>query len=265
MDEDATRPWWDPLRRRPGERLKFNAVMLVVGVLGYGFLLANVQREAVAAIRAAGGRVHYGWQVGNPAAVADSRPIWRRWVGDRLGPDYFETVVGAFVVVPWDEALIEGVGKLNRLKFLGIGGPLTDDGLYHLRGLTSLKALHLESPQLTAVGLESLQSLTGLEDLFIPQMPIDDRGLASLIRLETLRKLVIGRGDRITDEGMVHLAELPSLECLSITDASVTDAGLASLSRLTRLRSLDLRNSKVTDAGLDALRRSVPSLQDVGR
>ena len=188
--------------------------------------------------------------------MKDSRPQWRRWLGDRLGTDFFEDVVDVYLGLRSKDAGMESVGRLDRLEHLVVGDQLSDAGLVHLRGLTRLKTLYLESYAITGAGLKNLEGLTRLERLDFCFVPVDDAGLAHLKGLSSLKALSIPVGDRVTDAGLAHLEGLSSLEVLHITDSLITDAGLASVARLTRLKELNLRGSKITDAGIGALRQS---------
>ncbi len=87
METPRKRPWWRYLR------LSVRGLMLVVlavgGCLGWWLHLARVQRQAVAAIRAAGGSITYEWDVpGDP-----STPGWRRWVAEHVDVDLTSNVV----------------------------------------------------------------------------------------------------------------------------------------------------------------------------
>jgi hypothetical protein len=81
METPRKRPWWRYLR------LSVRGLMLVVlavgGCLGWWLHLARVQRQAVAAIRGAGGTISYERDVpGDP-----STPGWRRWVAEHVDVD----------------------------------------------------------------------------------------------------------------------------------------------------------------------------------
>ena len=60
------------------------------------------------------------------------------------------------------------------------GPKVTDAGLEHLKGLTSLTELVLQSEQITDVGLEQLKGLTGLTELNLGNTKITDAGLAEI-------------------------------------------------------------------------------------
>ena len=51
-----------------------------------------MQRDALAAIRKAGGSVQYDWQYKDGGRIADGKPRGPKWLADRLGPDYFDTI-----------------------------------------------------------------------------------------------------------------------------------------------------------------------------
>ena len=68
-------------------------VLAVGGCLGWWLHLARVQRQAVAAIRAAGGSITYEWDVPG----APSTPGWRRWVAEHVDVDLTSNVVEAWL------------------------------------------------------------------------------------------------------------------------------------------------------------------------
>src|SRR4051794_7832725 len=82
--------------------LSLRALMLLVLVLGGGLgwvaHRAAVQRRAVAAIEAAGGRVFYDWDLSDGVAKPPgTRRTWLKWLCDRLGPDYFGDITSVFL------------------------------------------------------------------------------------------------------------------------------------------------------------------------
>jgi outer membrane protein assembly factor BamB/uncharacterized protein YjbI with pentapeptide repeats len=81
---------------------------------------------------------------------------------------------------------------------------VTDAGLVHLQGMTSLTGLSLVGTQITDAGLEQLKGRTSLTSLDL-------------------------RGTQITDAGLVHLKGLTRLETLFLTHTQITDAGLAEI------------------------------------
>lgn len=53
-----------------------------------------------------------------------------------------------------------------------------------------------------------------------------------------------------TDEALMLLASLPSVELLRLDYTNITDEGIRLLRSLSKLRSLSLENTQITDAGL---------------
>jgi hypothetical protein len=87
-DQPPRKAWWHQLRLGLSLRVLMALVLLIGGGLGWVTYRANVQRDAVAAIRAAGGVVHYEWEVKDQSLTTPVPvPPWRRWLVDVLGPD----------------------------------------------------------------------------------------------------------------------------------------------------------------------------------
>jgi hypothetical protein len=65
--------------------------LLIAGSLGWTVRSARIQREAVAAIRLAGGTVTYDWHKRHArnASPFFAKPLWPEWLVKHLGVDYF--------------------------------------------------------------------------------------------------------------------------------------------------------------------------------
>jgi internalin A len=113
------------------------------------------------------------------------------------------------------------------------GTQITDAGLEHLKGLTSLKSLYLNGTQITDAGLEHLKVLN------------------------SLTQLNLGR-TKITDAGLEHLKVLNSLTQLGLDDTQITGAGLEHLNVLNSLKLLQLNRTYITNAGLSELESALP-------
>ena len=66
-----------------------------------------------------------------------------------------------------------------------------------------------------------------------------------------------GKGEKVTDAGLLHLKDLAKLETLHLTTTHISNAGLAHLKGLSNLRGLGLANTDVTNAGLVHLKALV--------
>jgi hypothetical protein len=201
-----SRPWRRYLRFSVRELI---VLVIVVGAgLGWIVRQAHVQRDAVAAIRKAGGTVRYSWEHGNTFPRV-GRPWAPSWLLDLIGVDFFDHVFDVNLSEssrPADTTLAE-VGRLNQLQRLWLNdASVTDAGLVHLTGLTNLSTLGLGGAQVTDAGLAHLQGLTNLSRL----------GL---------------NGTQVTDAGLSHLKGLTKLSVLMLDGTQVTDAGISELKR----------------------------------
>lgn len=88
-----------------------------------------------------------------------------------------------------------------------------------------------------------------LHALHATNAPITDDQLIHLAEMESLRVLDLSN-TVISDRGLIYLQNLPALEELRLWETRVTDAGLAVLGRIRSLRILGLGGTQVTDNGL---------------
>jgi internalin A len=245
------------------------ALVLVIG-LGLGWIVrsARIQREAVAAIKDAGGSVWYDWEWHNGRKFP-GKPWAPEWLIRAIGVDYFGRVAcvtysrraiefGLALAVEiqkrphrsqysppysgvrapgYDGAFTADLKSLGELSDLDLSSTdVTDDGLANLAGLTNLVYLNLEGTQITDAGLIHLERLTKIETLYLPSNRITDAGLSDLTGLAKLSRL-----------------------CL-LGDSQVTDSGLRRLERLPNLIYLDLRGTQVTGAAVKELQEVLPGL-----
>ena len=237
------------------------AVLIIGTLLGWNLQRARVQREAVSAIRKAGGTVRYRWQSepGHGVTRSSARTWWESLM-NRLGPDYFASVVwvgfyGGQDGEP-DDGVMAHIAKLDGLEVLDFcpldfGRPgipshrsVTDAGLGHLRKLPQLQHLNLNRTGVRGPGLAQLRGTRRLRWLELRELPIRDDDLVHLQSLPSL-EIVKLSSNRITDEGLAHLSNLTTLKQLHLESRSVTSAGLRHLSRRTELGLLYLNSPRI--------------------
>jgi hypothetical protein len=189
-------------RKRP--RFAISVRMLMILVLAFGCWLGwyarsiRIQRDAVAAIKRAGGSVWYDWELGgDPNIINPNKARAPKWLLDRVGVDYFANVVGVNLARNW------GKQRANA----------NDETLAHVGRLDSLEDLQLSSSAISDAGLAHIEGLTRLRTLQLEHTGITDSGLAHLKRLRTLRLLDLA-GTRVSDEGVLDLE-------LSLPDAQI--------------------------------------------
>jgi internalin A len=212
MDTPKKHRWRNRLRISVGS---FLALVLVIGGwLGLIVRSGRIQRDAVAAIRRAGGEVWYEWeyQDGRYYTLEFHCP-WPKWLVDHVGVDYLGNVIRVDFRGRGSDADLAHVGNLGRLEeLLLIDSSVTDSGLAHLRRSTRLKSLFLAGTRISDSGLAHLKGLTRLEVLSL---------------MDTA----------VTDAGLAHLNGLSALEQLLASDAQFTDSGVRELRKsLPRLR-----------------------------
>jgi hypothetical protein len=89
-----SRPWWNYVRF--SLRALIVLVLLIGAGLGWLVRSAHVQRDAVAAIRRAGGSVSYDWEWNNGKSVPGGKPWAPKWLVDLIGVDYFAHVTSVW-------------------------------------------------------------------------------------------------------------------------------------------------------------------------
>jgi hypothetical protein len=181
-------------------------VLVVGGWLGWIAHEARVQREAVAAIMAAGGKVHYDWAWTEDWDWTKDWDIPGKpgWLRRQLGPGFFEEVMAVWVFEA-DDSLMDHIGRLHHLQWLGIyQRNVTDSELASIAGLADLRSLTLGNSRITDAGLASIAGLPNLQRLYIEYSQITDAGLVRLSGLKHCRRVYI-RGRKVTPAGIAAM------------------------------------------------------------
>jgi hypothetical protein len=148
------------------------ALLIVVTVLGVTLGIvhrrAERQRQAVVAIEAIGGRVHYEARVG--------------WLEQSCPKDWSCDVTIVYLehtqMRDAELSLLDGFPKLRCLWLRGTH--VSDAGFAHLEKLTGLEYLGLQYTDLTDVGLIHLRGLTKLRVLYVMDTRVTDAGVSEL-------------------------------------------------------------------------------------
>jgi Leucine-rich repeat (LRR) protein len=131
-----------------------------------------------------------------------------------------------------------------------------DQGLRHLRLVSTLQHIALPQSRVTSAGFAHLSRLEHLEDLVVRNRPVDSVALAALAGLPKLRRLELG-GTRLDNRELEHLGELRGLEILHLGFENLDDRVAAQLSQLKRLRELDLGGTQISDTALESIGKLV--------
>jgi internalin A len=250
--------------RRRWLRISIRALMALILIiacaLGWIVSRARVQRNAVAAVKKAGGTVWYDFEHRRVPGPPPGLPAWRRLIAYAIGVDFVSSVT--MVSMPgrgsgaYSQNILARLGVFEQLEYVDLRGVFFgDDALADLRGQHRLQQLVLQHTRVTETGLAHLEGLTSLRKLYISG-DITDRGLASVAGLTHLDKLNLAF-TQITDVGLRHLSALPNLKILALEHTRVTDAGIPELKRLVGLSQLSLHRTEITTDGIDELKRSL--------
>jgi RNA polymerase sigma factor (sigma-70 family) len=101
--------------------------------------------------------------------------------------------------------------------------------------------------------LRVASSFPRLNRLLLSHGQATDDGLVALVGLAALEELYVWDADKVSDAGIVHLAGLPKLRNLHISNGLLGDASLAVLAKIPSLQSLSLQRNAFGDAGLEHL------------
>jgi Leucine-rich repeat (LRR) protein len=168
------------------------------------------------------------------------------------------TYGSAPVVTDAGMASLDGMSHLSHLDIYA--SKITDEGLFRLRNLKSLRSLELTVPTpsgCTSMGLAPISQMRSLEHLSLQGNAwVNDTVLFHVRGLRALRLLDLGH-TRITDAGLVYLDKATTLEFLTLTGDAATDRGLRGLKGLTGLKQLDLAGTHITDTGLASIEAMV--------
>ena len=271
------RPWRSRLALRFSLRTFLAAITIFCILLGWRLHRAKQQRDAVAAIRAAGGWVHYDYErLDYMSGIADreAEPWEPAWLLALLGIDFFHDATNVTVpadrgpaknfvphltqlrrlrslVINFDDAEMRTVGSFKHLESFVVWSAISDEGVVHLSNASNLRNVALGSSQLSDHSLALLARLPNLERLQLQGSKVTDDGLAVLAGHPNLKTLEIGGSasaiSPIGDQSLVHIAQLPQLKELVLDYTRITPAGLKELQKLPHLELLYIRGSTADD------------------
>jgi Leucine-rich repeat (LRR) protein len=152
------------------------------------------------------------------------------------------------------------LSQLPALERLDTPEQMSDAVMAQIADVQSLKALNVSPSRMTDAGLTSIATLRSLEVLHLEgNDKMSNDSLKALTQLPSLRHLrILGP---FTDRAMTHLAAMPALRVLWLDTTNVTDAGLQRLSQSKTIERLNLHwLDKITDRGVAHL-RNMPQLK----
>ena len=135
---------------------------------------------------------------------------------------------------------LEGLQNLENLQVLfGV----TETGLMHLSKLPSLKSITVNGDSLGEEGLALLLKFESLEHVYIDNTDKMDAIVKEIVNLHGLKELTIDTG--LTDEGLIELKNMQSLQKLTIGPSKITGSGISALAQLPSLNTLTLHQANL--------------------
>jgi hypothetical protein len=130
---------------------------------------------------------------------------------------------------------------------------LDDDGVAPVKDLHKLQSLSLFSTGVTSKCLVYLRDLP-LTNLVLANTAITDKGMENVANIKSLQFLSLD-GTVVTGESLKILNKLPNLQGLHLNGTKVRDGDLALLEPLRSLKDLDVANCSISDAAAPELAR----------
>jgi hypothetical protein len=158
-------------------------VLLIGGGTGWLVRRAHTQRNAVAAIQAAGGQVIYDFQYDHVVFNADGKPKAPRWLVDLVGVDHFAEVLAVRLRMPPKDAgaMLALVGRLTSIECLTVTDPKFGDAeLLKLKTLTEVRHLNLKGTAVTDAGLKHINGMTKLKTVVLLRTLVTENGAGRL-------------------------------------------------------------------------------------
>jgi hypothetical protein len=205
-----------------------------------------------------------------------------RFAGADAGLKHASHLTGVRVLglrlAPITAAGFKHLSKMQSVERIYMPMRANNSTLKPLRMFPRLKAVYLESPQITDAGLSELAALKNLEELELATDRLTGAGLRGLARLRSLQYLFLHGQD--SAEAILQLQAPPSLRILCVNvrpfgdagvqavsrfsqlerfsahwDGTITDRGVGYLARLPNLKKLEVGSAQITDEGAKVLGR----------
>jgi hypothetical protein len=134
------------------------------------------------------------------------------------------------------------ITRLTHLKTLSLNRCLNDEGLSQLMPLEELENLQTNGAQITDDGIKPLARLKNLKNVsfFHPGKSFSGAGLVHLADLPNLERLTVAGSLAFNDDGMAAVAKLKGLKEFRTWHAGSTNEGIKKLKELKNLKSLHL-------------------------
>lgn len=208
--------------------------------------------------------------------ISESSSIETLDIGRNERYDWTHIILGVPFVVPYTDAGIAHLTKLQNLKSLDLSGlqKITNISLQYVVKISSLQILTIKDcRRFSDEGILHLSQHPNLKEIsFFGCERITSVSIHALAKIPTLEKLVIddskNSGDEgIQDDSIQDLMQLKNLKEVNMSSCKkLTNACLAHFEKIKSLKILDLnRCNGITSAAVSRTRKNRPDLKILGK
>lgn len=167
------------------------------------------------------------------------------------------TEIGSWIVSQGGRFTADAQGNIVEVDFASTW--ITDVDLTRIGQLDRLRKLDLSHTLITDVGLEHLKGLSSVTDLNLYYAEyLTDSGLSHIVNWSNLQRLDL-HGTKVTSKVLEHIAHLTNLKSLDISFTAIDDEGFENLASLTKLQTLSMGGDRLGGTCLSSL-KLLPSL-----
>jgi len=156
---------------------------------------------------------------------------------------------------------------LRSIAFFHPGKSFTGTGLATLSAIPNLERLTVAgSSEFADEGMAAVAQIAHLKEFRTWHVGATAKGIHKLKALKELKSLTIGQRlankppAMLTDDAVVAVAEMPSVEMLSLQEARLTLPALEKLKQLPNLKRLTLDGIDIPEAQIAQLRQQLPKV-----
>jgi len=157
---------------------------------------------------------------------------------------------------------------LRNATFFHPGKTFTGQGLAGLAALPNLETLTVAgSLAFSDAGLAAVAELSHLKQFRTWHTGVTTEGIKALRALKELKSLTVGQSlsmqppAALRDESVAALAEISSLESLTLQEARLSLPALLQLKRISHLRRLNLDGIDLSESDLAELQKQLPAVE----
>lgn len=158
----------------------------------------------------------------------------------------------AFVVDPMSAPADEIDDKIEKIaKAMGGNNGVERDTSKKGRPVVVVKMQYARAIPVEVC--KQLAELKSVQKIWFTGSPLTDAGVKELIPLGKTLQFIDLNGTKITSESLKHVAQMPNLYSLAVTDSAVGNENLKELQSLKKLTHLYLSRTKITADCFDDL------------